>query len=92
MKGVEGVEGVKVDTSTTSPALRLIAEPARAPVVKVVGFPLDTLDYLDTLDDLRSKTSGSTGVPSHHRFTFVDRAIAKWRCGTLGGALPVVPT
>ena len=53
---------------------------------------LDDLDDLDYLDYLCSNGNGSTGVPSHHRLTSVDRAIAKCRCGRFGGALPVVPT
>lgn len=36
-----------------------------------------SLDHLDDFDHLCSKGNGSTGVPSHHRETSVDRAIAK---------------
>jgi hypothetical protein len=60
--------------------------------IEVKSGYLDILDTLDDLDYLRSKGSGSTGVPSHHRETSVDRAIAKCRCGRFGGAFPVVPT
>ena len=35
---------------------------------------------------------GFTGAPFHHTFTSFERAMAKWRWGTFGGALPVVPT
>ena len=62
-------------------------------VIEATSLPLlDHLDDLDDLDYLRSNGNGSTGVPSHHRLTSVDRAIAKCRCGRFGGALPVVPT